>query len=585
MQNLGCSVQRSWLSAVILILFFLIGCGGGGGGSVPTTPSAPTTPTTPATPSTPASPAPSVPSFATTPPSTAAEAIPYVYSVSATDTAGSAVTLQLVSAPVGALLSGNQLTWTPTATQARKPNDFIIKASNASNSATQAWTVTPAGTVSGISGWSFLADSTEDWVPQDLTTTTLAAHISDGSGGYTKIAGVGRSDGQFSITNVPGGPFWLQIGTNFIWTDRSSVSLIAEMRGRADRDYSYGSLSFHLTGLNSWQSSDMVNFFVSNVDTFLDPPLAGAVGVTELNVVSSFAPLLSASKGDQYYVYQRSLQTFAGKLVSYIAKASGPTPITMLQGQTTDVTDTLSDPPQHSLRLNFKNSAFTAMVPFINPTAQEVSKTVWLFAMPSGAAHGAIGNGAPLMTMPPAANDEDLGDFQYGNPFPDSWTPALRYRRTASVPYLLPGATSPFSQHTDLLAWITDLPTSTAAVQPLVGPVVNAKINATDFFANQSAAGLTPTLSWEAPPVGTAHYYSICINRLVLAGGGTWATGEWCFLTAEKSFTLPPGLLASGESYYFFITAVYQPGFDPGTPGKRQIPMGSADVLSGIIQP
>ena len=60
----------------------------------------------------------------------------------------SAVSFALTTAPAGAVLSGNTITWTPTTPQSRIANKFRVTATAAAGDvSTQSWAVTPSGTV------------------------------------------------------------------------------------------------------------------------------------------------------------------------------------------------------------------------------------------------------------------------------------------------------------------------------------------------------------------------------------------------------------------------------------------------------
>src|SRR5260370_3476738 len=69
--------------------------------------------------------APAAPVFTSTPGTQAAEASPYTYQVSPTATAA---TFSLTSEPTGATLSGNTISWTPTAQQSRVSTSFTVTA-------------------------------------------------------------------------------------------------------------------------------------------------------------------------------------------------------------------------------------------------------------------------------------------------------------------------------------------------------------------------------------------------------------------------------------------------------------------------
>src|SRR5271167_4368725 len=88
------------------------------------------------------------PVFTSTPVTTATQDVVYTYQLAAVDPAGGAVTFSLTSSPTGAALSGNTITWTPTAAQSRVSNPFTVTAPGASGgSATQQWEVIPGGTI------------------------------------------------------------------------------------------------------------------------------------------------------------------------------------------------------------------------------------------------------------------------------------------------------------------------------------------------------------------------------------------------------------------------------------------------------
>ena len=82
------------------------------------------------------------PLFTTTPGTQAAEGVAYTYQIAATDPGGTAVSFALTTAPAGATLSGNTITWTPTTAQSRIANKFSVTATAAAGDvSTQSWAV------------------------------------------------------------------------------------------------------------------------------------------------------------------------------------------------------------------------------------------------------------------------------------------------------------------------------------------------------------------------------------------------------------------------------------------------------------
>src|SRR5580704_8916022 len=119
---------RRWVSAFLSLgcLLVIAACGGGSGTHV----------------------APMAPVFTSTPPTNALQDNPYSYSISATDPSGGTVSFALTTGPTGAAVSGSSLSWTPAATQSRLANAFTVTATTSEGgTATQSWSVSPAGTV------------------------------------------------------------------------------------------------------------------------------------------------------------------------------------------------------------------------------------------------------------------------------------------------------------------------------------------------------------------------------------------------------------------------------------------------------
>src|SRR5208337_4200958 len=90
------------LSAFCLI--WLIGCGSSGSTSA------------------------AAPVFNSAPVTAAVEGNTYSYSLAATAPGGGTVSYALTAAPDGATLSGDTITWTPTAAEARVANNFTVTA-------------------------------------------------------------------------------------------------------------------------------------------------------------------------------------------------------------------------------------------------------------------------------------------------------------------------------------------------------------------------------------------------------------------------------------------------------------------------
>ena len=139
---------------------------------------------------------------------------------------------------------------------------------------------------------------------------------------------------------------------------------------------------------------------------------------------------------------------------------------------------------------------------------------------------------------------------------------------------------------TSAYGYTPTLPSSTSPIAPLVGVVQNPSINGNSFFANQSGVGLTPTLTWSAPSVGTATFYRVRVYQLINNDGNTTLANIAGLSTQATSLQIPPGLLTAGQTYVFLINARYTSGLNFAKNPYFQGPSTAyAQVASGVIQP
>src|ERR1700682_5090914 len=171
--------------------------------------------------------APAAPVFTSTPGTQALEGSPYSYQLAVS---GNAVTFSLSNAPIGATLSGNTISWTPTAQQSRVPNSFTVTAAASGGaSATQSWTVTPAGTIriSWVNTlWNESGSSTTKTFDLGPDSSFVAALVPQPDGPFMSLSGTSGAIGTFEIPNVPAGYYWLKLAPRDIyWTSSSTFDV------------------------------------------------------------------------------------------------------------------------------------------------------------------------------------------------------------------------------------------------------------------------------------------------------------------------------------------------------------------------
>jgi hypothetical protein len=163
--------------------------------------------------------------FLSSPPTQASEGNVYTYAVQA-NVAGTS--FALTSSPSGAVLSGNTITWTPTAPQSRTMNQFAVTATYAGSSATQNWTVAPTGTILGTTAETCFSDSGQTvttFLERPEIGDTVQILVPNSEGAYDTYTGTVAQDGTFTIPNVPAGSFWLMSVWTKLWTSSSTINL------------------------------------------------------------------------------------------------------------------------------------------------------------------------------------------------------------------------------------------------------------------------------------------------------------------------------------------------------------------------
>lgn len=530
----------------------------------------------------------------------------YAYTIVASDADGDALSYSLEAAPAGVALTGaggNDISWLPTSAEKRVANAFMVRVTDVYGaSATQSWSVSPDGTISGTRIINTVTDAGDVPKPDDISmwvAGSLAALVPDGSGGFNTINGSGLADGTFTIPNVPAGYYWFKSGTNYLWTNTSTMDLGYDKGGRMDAVLAGNAstqLAFTMTGLNAWQSGDDLQWTVSNngywnslLTGATAAPVIGDAALTNMTVPWQGSLMADAAKGDQAYLTQLTGRTAGSVPYQAVANVFMPAPFTQVDGGLYTVTGGFASVPQTgTLRLNVARSQFSQFQPQVHPNVISFSTLVALDAIPGGTARGWFRRTPDLLTWASGLSytDIDLGDLAFGNPFPPEWTPFLISDFAFRVNYLLPGTTTPAVVTPFARVVSEQLPSAVSPVRPVIGPVQAPLINGSNLQVDRSGVGLTPAISWTAPALGSPTGYMLNINRLYTSGTRTYQESAAVLRTKTTSITLPPGILEAGSSYYIEIIAISQPGVDfEAGPYRKRLPYAETPVLSGILTP
>jgi hypothetical protein len=533
------------------------------------------------------------PIFSSMPPATATEGSAYNYAIVATDPAGGAVTYSITAAPVGATVSGTTLTWTPSHTQSRSVDDFVLVANTAEGgTATQSWSVTPAGTVTATKGVvHHLPDGSATVVPFDFSTTAnpFGAFIPDGSGGFTWTDGVGKN-GSFTVAGVPAGHYWLcwiKLGNRNVclWTQNSSVDFSTHTYGRVIASASNTTLmNVAVTTATTVQPfSDWYEMFTPNADS----DYVTQIGSSGTSITDSFSwtglPLLDSSQGDLTYLTHLKAG-FVGSIgYSALVEATPATALSVVNNSSNSFTGTAVAPANtRTLRFSIGASQFQAQRAKVNPLAVSAWLNAGIGLLRSDPSYGSISYLPTLVLMSqqgPITADFDTGDLIVGDPYPQTWVPLAYVSDNSSVTY----NTAHFGARDYWFtneSWTTQLPTATVPAGPVLSPVENATINGTGLFQAQPSGGTSYVLSWNPPLTGTPTGYYVSV--IAVSGGFIEAR----YFTTSTSIQLPPGAVNPGIQYVFSINAESSPGVNYETsPLRQSFPYAHSSTASGLITP
>jgi hypothetical protein len=562
---------------------------------------------------------PAAPAFTSTPGTAATQDSTYTYEI-ATTPAASGVTLALSTAPSGAALNGTTLTWTPTGAQSRVPDQFSVTATNAGGSATQSWSVTPSGTINGTWVDTNWTPSGPVLVPFDFTKVSIppSALVSQPDGSFRTIAGTGNSDGTFSISNIPGGYYWLQpeLRASY-WTSSSTFDFGADLNlqePKTTTSLNTTTLQLDYSGLDPLQAQDAL-WFVPVPPVVFDG-LSGLllpVGATTLNAAATINSNVDFSQINTAFMLQYEPVTIGALNILALGSEATLSNLALTNGTVNTISGILAHSPQVSFDFNVKGSAWVPLFENVGPgpstpfesnlsvTAQPFVNGANLFAssgmgvsllgpppIPIGLSTsdclftGPTGSNGFLAGQPgepPVVTDQDFGLVQYGDPFPTPWPRVFTFCQIASVNVPLPDSSLVTFDLDDKQS--TPLPTS--QIVPLISQVQNPLTNGSSLFAANTVGATGVTLSWTAPVGATPTGYEIATyvagtlpNNVV-----TYVPGM-TFYTAKTSATLP--LLQAGKTYVFLISSILdgQANFET-SPNRSALPTASVSVVSAPI--
>lgn len=428
--------------------------------------------------------------------------------------------------------------------------------------------------------------------------------------------GTGAAAGTFTIPGLPPGEVLIRAGSQYLLTDSAAPDLGFAAGGRRNPPPTLADpalatlLDVSLTGLDPWQEGDQLEMVGSENDDWefnIEQTWAAmAPGDTAARFALDLAALqvgdnyVEGSKGDRVHFAQLSgAATASGVPYLRMSRFAQLAPFDTAPGSTTSVAAALQPmPPDRSIDLDYRAADFrAALVADGNPAM--------ILDCPAGCSAAVLGQAGLASDGFYTANADLLflqdatgasvrsGPMSYGSPaaLGGTWGEIGFVSISARVENALPGLLPNLAANRTLINWVLDpaeMAAPTVLTPPLTLPVavtVSSASGPLDLFAGGSGMGLTPTLSWSPPRVGTPDLYRVVVRRLGVSANGrrTTSTVVATLTTRHASLTLPPGILALGETYTFSVAATK--GISPAAPLRTGLGVVQARTASGNFTP
>jgi len=449
---------------------------------------------------------------------------------------------------------------------------------------------TGGATSGAVTGKSERTGSTEDGVLRsavDLSGKVVEAYVPEG-GGFRKLPGTGHADGTFEIPGVPDGPYWLRVDDSFRWTTERNPAVPDGGEGRPDtaRATAGTRLLLHVDGARPWKADDLP--FYSRGAGAIYPELEMVAAARPAEDATSFDldvelfegdPLIDGGRGDRAVLGRTEVCVEKPEHCKRLTQAAWLPPFSMTPGATTEARATLSDLAlDRSTTIDWKHSAFAALIEAANPGAIRGNASLDVFAVPSDLDGWGYGRTLLELWAPEdSTSDVSPGALPYGNPYGAGardevlsafYMPTVRVKLAGTQAGAAVRTMVGYSRPMD----------GTAPIEPVISAPLGFEVAGMPAGPGAEVAGVgtTPRLRWQAPRTGLATGYSLAFYELAAQGTATSsrAVGRY-FSTAEPEAHLPPGILEAGKAYVARVSAY----------GERDRASGSASLVTGVFRP
>jgi len=429
-------------------------------------------------------------------------------------------------------------------------------------------------------------DGTTLVLPDLPDGTTIAALVVEGSG-WRRVEGSITAEGHFTVPGVGPGAAYLELrrpgaAVQYYELAARHMDLGYEAVGRPNvvSATQPTELDLALTGLEPWAPGHELAIYVPGArQVHFRGDTAAAAGATSVSLALSLQGRPLPAAGDRAFLVQSAARTTGGGTPYTVAVRLADLALPeVADGQVASAGAALrSGPASGSTALTVQAADYAALAPAAE--GLDVGTTavrVMVFASPHFP--GAFPPVTLLRTGSGgvAGPSLDLGTLTWPRLLP-AWFFETRYVE-ASWTVRPSGLTAYFVVSAVRQEPVEGAP---ATVGPGLGPVRSPRIAGRDALLAQTGVGLTPTLAWTAPALGTATRYGVSLYDTTGGSLGFRASVG----TSATSFSFPAGVLEAGHTYLAILTASREPAADPAAPERETATQERAVAFTATFAP
>lgn len=407
------------------------------------------------------------------------------------------------------------------------------------------------------------------------TGRTIEA-LSPSAGASGRLSAEVDAQGEFTIPEVPAGPFWLAFPDEvtaingdskiFVWTEARELDLGYNSVGSPFVATAYRHLPIEITGLLPTQEDDHMEVYPTSRHWSTYWGLTGA-GADKTTWPAGSPIKLRESPGERLLVKQWR-RTIQDGVISETTVRAGSVPVP--DETTSSLSIPLADIATRTLDLRIDAAAFAAeLAPLPRP-----SSGWWGFALNAVA--------LPKEPMSPSdrllsafpkdpARDANLSGISYADPHPDS--PMRRYVLSfmSGRTYAVPGDSTLRASCGTGLRLVGDASAlANSTLRPRLSLPQALEIDGTSAMNDLANVSRSPTVRWQPPRLGQVSFYMLKLYRIAkLPDRGTPEISAGTFITTQTQITLPEGVLQPGVPHFLDLIAVSATDLDAKTAPRR----------------